>query len=94
MNDAEFEEAVAEFVGAFEVVFRYDWQYTKQMIGDEEPGRTFIEPGLDDELEDWGARAALLETYRKLISVMQKNGIDPRFPFPLDRLPDSKKRVW
>lgn len=94
MKDNELEKAVAEFVGAFEVVFRYDWQYTKEMIDDEELGATFIEPGLEDETEDWGARGALLEKYRQLIAVMQKNGIEPRFPFPLERLPDFKKRVW
>jgi hypothetical protein len=94
MNDTEFEKAVAEFVGAFEVVFRYDWQYTKEMIGDEEPNATFIEPGLEDEIEDWGARGALLEKYRYLITIMQNRGIEPRFPFPLEGLPDFKNRVW
>ena len=34
----ELENALAEFVGAFEVVFRYDWAYTKDMIGDEVEG--------------------------------------------------------
>ena len=75
MKDTEFEKAVAEFVGAFEVVFRYDWQYTKERIGDEEEGATFIEPGLEDETEDWGARGALLEKYRRLMAVMQERDL-------------------
>jgi hypothetical protein len=92
--DKELKEALAEFVGAFEVVFRYDWPYTKIMIGDEEEGATFIEPRLEDETEDWGARGALLEKYRRLVSVMLSRGIEPKFPFPLDRIPNFEKRVW
>ena len=94
MSDKEFQQAVAEFVGAFEVVFRYDWPYTKTMMGDEAEDATFVEPGLEDEIDDWGARGALLEKYRRLISVMQAQGMEPAFPFPLDRLPNFKKRVW
>jgi len=85
---------VAEFVGAFEVVFRYDWSYSKGMIGDEPPGATFIEPGIEDETEDWGSRGALLEKYRRLVSAMQSRGIEPVFPFPLERLPNFVKRAW
>jgi hypothetical protein len=90
----ELRHALAEFVGAFEVVFRYDWPYTKLMIGDEAKGFDFIEPGLSDEIEDWGARGALLAKYRKMISVMQDCGIEPEFPFPLDGLTNFTKRVW
>jgi hypothetical protein len=94
MNDPEYEKVVAEFVGAFEVVFRYDWIYTKAMIGDEEEGATFVEPGLEDETEDWGARGALLEKYRALVAAMKNRKMEPKFPFPLDRLPGFKGRVW
>jgi hypothetical protein len=79
--------AVAEFVGAFELVFRHDWEYTKIMIGDEMDGGTFVEPGLADESEDWAARGALLKKYRALVAVMQSAGIVPKFPFPLENLP-------
>ena len=37
-TDKELQQALAEFVGAFEVVFRYDWPYTKIMVGDEAEG--------------------------------------------------------
>jgi hypothetical protein len=94
MSDPEFERAVSEFVGAFEVVFRYDWAYTKIMLGDEAEGANFIEPGLKDETEDWGARGALLEKYRALIEVMKRQNKQPVFPFPLDRLPDFTQRIW
>lgn len=94
MSDTEIQKALSEFIGAFEVVFRYDWEYTKAMIGDEADGANFVEPGLDDETEDWGARGALLEKYRALVAVMKANGMEPAFPFPLAHLPGFKGRVW
>ena len=75
------------------VVFRYDWADTRTMSGDEAKGATFIEPELSDEFDDWGARGALLEKYRRLASVMQARGIEPVFPFPLYRLAGFKKRL-
>ena len=55
-DDPELIEALREFLGAFEVVFQHDWNYTKIMIGDEVEGGTFLKPGLEDESEDWGSR--------------------------------------
>lgn len=86
MKSDELQKAIAEFVGAFEVVFRYDWEYTKSMLGDEADGANFVEPMLDDESEDWGARGALLDKYRALVKAMKVENIEPIFPFPLDRL--------
>ena len=94
MTQDHLAQAVAEFVGAFEVVFRYDWDYTKLMVGDEVEGATFVEPGLDNESEDWGARGALLEKYRQLVTAMKAAGIAPVFPLPLENLPQFKGRVW
>lgn len=94
MSISEFDKAVAEFVGAFEVVFRYDWDYTKIMLGDESDGATFVEPGIEDESEDWGARGALLEKYRVLMAVMKAQGMEPKFPFPLENLPGFQERTW
>jgi hypothetical protein len=85
------EKAIAEFVGAFEVVFRHDWEYTKMMIGDEAEGATFIEPKLADESEDWGARGALLEKYRILLAEMESKNIAPLSPFPGSLPPVFKK---
>ena len=74
MSDKELEKIFCEFLGAFEIVFHYDWDYTRIMIGDEEPGGTFIKPGIEDESEDWGARGQLLEKYRNLkIALKSKN---------------------
>ena len=71
-KDSEFEIAVREFVGAFEVLFHHDWNYAKVMIGDEEDGCTFLKPGLEDETEDWGSRGELLERYRNLRKLMDE----------------------
>jgi hypothetical protein len=94
MSTSDLNTALAEFVGAFEVVFRYDWEYTKVMIGDEADGATFVEPGLSDESEDWGTRGALLEKYRRLMEAMKREGMEPTFPFPLENLPGFSGRVW
>ena len=94
MSTSDFEKALAEFVGAFEVVFRYDWEYTRVMIGDEEEGANFIEPGLEDETNDWGARGALLEKYRALVAAMIERRMEPIFPFALEHCPGFKKRAW
>jgi hypothetical protein len=95
MNDSQLEKAVAEFVGAFEIVFRYDWEYTDTvMSGSVMEGSTFVEPGLNDEAEDWGARGALLEKYRALIAVMKLRGLEPQFPFPPERIDGFKGVVW
>lgn len=61
MTEDQFRVANAEFVGAFEVVFRYDWDYAKVMIGDEAENASFTQPGLEGE--DWGARCAFAEKY-------------------------------
>ena len=93
-HDKELRQALAEFVGAFEVVFRYDWTYTIDNIGDEAPGATFLEPGLDDETEDWGARG---RASRKIPTARCRDArarYRADFPFPLERLPDFKDRVW
>lgn len=93
-DDPELISALTDFVGAFEVVFRYDWAYTRIMSGDEKEGHSFIEPGLEDETEDWGARGALLERYRRLVTLMRERGLEPSFPFPLERRGPTIKRVW
>jgi hypothetical protein len=78
------ERSLAEFMGAFEMVFRHDWAYTNVMInGMVMDGANFLEPGLIDESEDWGARGALLEKYRTLSAMMKAKGISPISPFPL-----------
>ncbi|WP_157627401.1 hypothetical protein [Variovorax boronicumulans] len=86
LHSETFSQALAEFIGAFELVFHYDWDYTTIMIGDEEP--SFLSPGLDRdaESEDWGARGALLEKYRNLRALMKQAGVSPVLPFTLENM--------
>jgi hypothetical protein len=87
MDDPDLREAIAAFVGAFEEVFERDWEYAKVMLSPANinslvaPGATFLNPGVEDEEEDWGARAELLERYRQLLRVMQRHGIQPKKPW-------------
>jgi hypothetical protein len=68
-SNPEFEKAVGEFLGAFEVVFHHDWKYTRSVIGDISRHVTFMEDWR--ETEDWGARRDLLDAYGKLVAVMK-----------------------
>jgi hypothetical protein len=36
-------------------------------------GGTFLEPGVEDETEDWGNRGALLQRYRQLKRLLQES---------------------
>jgi hypothetical protein len=93
--NTELQTAMCQFIGAFEIAFRYDWEYTKDMIGDEKEGATFIEPGLEDEEEDWASRGELLEKYRRLVSIMKQQGLGPIFPEPLfTNVLKGRKRIW
>lgn len=93
-QEALMQQAYAEFIGAFEVVFHYDWDYTSIMIGGEQP--SFLKPGLTtaQESEDWSARGALLEKYRNVVAAMKVAGLSPAFPFPFDRIANSTDRLW
>ncbi|MBE7440593.1 MAG: hypothetical protein HS115_19275 [Spirochaetales bacterium] len=75
MQDKELNTLFLEFLGAFEVVFHYDWDYTKIMIGDESPKHTIIRTGLEDETEDWGTRGQLLESYRNLKRALKERNL-------------------
>ena len=85
MHDQELEQAIAEFLGAFEVVFHEDWPYSKEHLRYNidriiPPDDTFIRSSLDPERVNWGARAALLQSYERLRSVMTRRGVEPEVP--------------
>lgn len=75
---SDINKAISEFVGAFEVVFRHDWEYTQNCSAYIKPGVTFVDPG-GDEFDDWWARGILLEKYRNLLNVMKEKSIEPVF---------------
>jgi hypothetical protein len=86
MDAPDLLEAIAAFVGAFEEVFERDWEYARIMLSPANldsfvaSGATFLNPGVEDESEDWGTRAELLDRYRQLLQVMKRHGIQPKKP--------------
>jgi hypothetical protein len=79
--DSDLKIALSEFAWAFEQVFHHDWAYTDDMLlpanGMIAAGGTFLEPGVEDESEDWGHRAMLLARYRTLLAPMKSLGLVP-----------------
>lgn len=81
-NLQELEEAIADFVKSFKLVFDYDWETTKLCIPEEyliKENGTFIQPGVSNESSNWWNRGSLLSRYRHLIEVLDKNGIQHSF---------------
>lgn len=60
------------FIDSFEVVFgECDWPITLCNLQDDakyliDPNGTFLEPGVEDESNNWGNRGSLLADYRRL----------------------------
>ena len=83
--------AAARFVGAAEVVLQEDWKYTLYNLRPDSvdwfvaPGHVFLQPGVSNEQNNWGARAALLQAYRELVAEMERSGLSPTQPAPEDR---------
>jgi hypothetical protein len=77
MKDEELQRLFGKFIKYFEIVFHYDWEYSKMMIDDVKENHTFINPGIEDESEDWHARGQLLESYRELKKEMKAKNIEP-----------------
>lgn len=85
VEEANLKRAVAEFTGAFEVVFDRDWAYSQEHMHYEmgnivKSGGTFLHPGNDPTHVNWGARAALLQAYERLLTSMQEAAIEPELP--------------
>ena len=76
----DLESSLERFVYAFEAVFDNDWEFTKTALGGDGihhlvPGKSFLEPGVEDEGNNWGNRGALLRAYRELLAAMAQRGI-------------------
>lgn len=84
-RDRELQQAIEQFVGAFEVVFDEDWPYGRdhmvhhmhQIIPAD---GTFLHPTRDPDRVNWGSRAALLQAYERLAAVMKHRGMEPARP--------------
>ncbi|MFN9952723.1 MAG: hypothetical protein ACK55I_06460 [bacterium] len=70
-----------EFTSCYELVFRDDWEFTKQNLSDEEieyfisDSGNFLNPDCGDESNNWANRGYLLASYRKLVETMKENGV-------------------
>jgi hypothetical protein len=77
MNE-ELLDAVVDFVQHFELVFDADWEVTQANIRNSEflisERGTFVEPGVEDEGNNWGNRGSLLDSYRLLRAVLEDPG--------------------
>lgn len=75
----EFEQVLARFTSSFELVFGNDWDHTKANVADEyfvSDGGTFVNPGVQDESNNWANRGSLLTSYRRLREMMDEFGFE------------------
>jgi hypothetical protein len=67
--------ATRSFVDHFELVLDNDWQMTRDCLANPtyliDPNGTFLQPGVDDESNNWTNRGALLASYRRLKSLLE-----------------------
>lgn len=85
------EKALSDFLMSFEFVFGDDWEYTRDRICDPEfikPNGTFLQPGVDDEGNNWASRGGLLAAYRRLVKAMKDH--DAKIPSQLERELDAE----
>ena len=84
------EDAVADFMQSFELVFHNDWELTVDRSRDEmfiKKNGTFLAPEVEDESNNWANRGSLLASYRRLRFLMKEQGIITQFSLG----PDSQQ---
>lgn len=70
------DEVLLDFLDAFKLVFEWDWEFTCAILRSDQlgwyirPGHTFLNPGVEDESNNWGNRGRLLAAYRRLVAVV------------------------
>jgi hypothetical protein len=79
---AELERTLAELTQGLYLVFENDWHHTRSMIEDDrgifiKRTGTFLNPKVTDESNDWANRSSLLNTYRRAVELLRRDGIDP-----------------
>ena len=83
-SSEQLDRAIAQFAGAFEVVFEEDWEYTLEQFlsqGKRISGEgTFLFPDTDSRGVNWNARATLLEAYERLVKAMKERNLKPLRP--------------
>jgi len=80
-NDKELTEAVVRFLHCVDLVFDYDWEFSKNVLTGTslehfiaESG-TFLSPEVRDESNNWANRGSFLSAYRDLTSILEKRGM-------------------
>jgi hypothetical protein len=80
-------DALEDLARNMYAVFDNDWAFTRDMLNADPspytiaPDRTFLDPGVEDEANNWGNRGSLLAAYRRAVMVLKAHGRDP------DRIP-------
>jgi len=68
MNKKALENQLADLVDRMELVLHFDWEFTKEALSGETQEQfiqnTFLQPGVEDEANNWGNRGSLLRSYR------------------------------
>lgn len=81
LRAGDFQRALLAFLTSFDLVFDNDWEFSRQRLQSDElgmyirNGQSFLNPGIEDESNNWGNRGSLLASYRRLLAVMQHMGL-------------------
>ena len=79
-------QSLARFVGALELVFHEDWDYSRSMVAELETldrltGKgSFLRPGPEGRISNWGALSAFYEAYEELRGQMAREQLEPAPP--------------
>jgi len=88
----EFRMALGDLVGAIDLVFDHDWDFTKSALEGIDSfvsaDGTFLEPNVADERDNWGNRGGLLDAYREVNAFIREHDFD--LVEPWWREPQSK----
>jgi hypothetical protein len=81
----ELNNLISEFLVSFSLVFDLDWDHTKMCIEESkfyiDSDGSFLNPGVEDEENNWANRARLLDSYRNLIRYIKDHNIDIQTQF-------------
>lgn len=76
----ELNNLISNFLTSFDLVFNLDWEHSKICLEEcsyfIEPTGTFVDPGVEDEENNWSNRGILLKNYRELVKYIRANKID------------------
>jgi hypothetical protein len=73
--------SIEDFLYSFKLVFDEDWAMTRDCVKDIGEENSFLNPGVDDEYNNWWNRGNLLRKYRALLATVESNRL-LKFPSP------------